>query len=499
MTLADLIASIHVQSVTGSLDIEVDQVIFDSRQAREGSVFCALPGVQADGNEFVASAVEQGASAVISQEAFPADSDVTWIQVKNAREAMGLAAANLHGRPALEMPAIGVTGTNGKTTTALLIHHLMQCSLRRAGMIGTIHYVLGERTEPAPHTTPESPELQRMLREMRDEDCRGVVMEVSSHGLSQHRTTGTHFDVGIFTNLSQDHLDYHGTMENYFLAKKLLLDRMESDPKKEGVMVINRDDAYGDRLMKSIGIERTQLVSYGQSANCDFRASNISSHFDGTQFTLEMKGRKCLVKTPLIGLFNVYNTLAALAAAKGIDLNMREAIKNMETCPQVPGRLEAVDDGRQLNYRVYVDYAHTPDALKNAVGTLRELKPNRLITVFGCGGDRDATKRAPMAAAAEAGSDLCILTSDNPRTEDPEQILADAQKGFTKSAHEVIADRRDAIRRAINLADSRDIVLIAGKGHETYQEIDGVRHDFDDRQEARNAIASKSESFPKDN
>lgn len=492
MKLADIIDSIHIKSVSGSLDLEIDEICFDSRKARKGSVFCALPGVNADGNDFVEAALEAGADAIISEQPYPATSTATWLHVGNAREAMGIASANLYGNPSMEMATIGVTGTNGKTTTSLLIHHLLQCNMRRAGMIGTIEYVIGDHSRPAPHTTPESPELQHLLREMRDEDCRGVVMEVSSHGLTQHRTTGVHFDVGVFTNLSQDHLDFHGNMDAYFEAKKLLMDRMDEDPRKKGVMIINKDDSYGDRLLKAPGISRIERISFGRSANCDFKASDIKSGFDGTQFKLSMKGRQCLVKTPLIGGFNVYNTLAALAAVKGIKLNMREAIKNLETCPQVPGRLEAVG-GRQINYRVFVDYAHTPDALVNAVATLRELKPNRLITVFGCGGDRDRSKRAPMAAAAEAGSDFSILTSDNPRTEDPESILADAERGFRGSAYEKIPDRREAIRRAIELAGARDIVLIAGKGHETYQEIDGVRHDFDDRLEARNAIAAKAE------
>jgi UDP-N-acetylmuramoyl-L-alanyl-D-glutamate--2,6-diaminopimelate ligase len=258
-------------------------------------------------------------------------------------------------------------------------------------------------------------------------------------------------------------------------------------------MVINRDDPFGERLLKAKGFSNTKRISFGRSVNCDYRASDIHSDFHGTRFTLTTKNRTCLVKTPLIGGFNVYNTLAALAAVKGVKLNLREAIKNLENCPQVPGRLEAID-GRQINYRVFVDYAHTPDALINATGTLRELIPNQLITVFGCGGDRDRTKRPPMARAAEQGSDLCILTSDNPRSEDPDQILADAKEGFKGRDYEIIPDRREAIRRAIELAGERDIVLIAGKGHETYQEIDGVKHDFDDRQEARNAIVARAET-----
>ena len=493
MKLESIIDSITVKSVTGPLSPEIGSICYDSRQAEEGSLFFALPGEKVDGNDFVDQALANGASAILSEKPYPAKSDATWLEVENAREAMGQVAANFRGNPSLEMPVVGVTGTNGKTTTSILIHHLMASAWRRAGMIGTIHYVIGERTEPAPHTTPESPELQRLLREMRDEDCRGAVMEVSSHGLVQHRSTGVHFDVGIFTNLSQDHLDFHGTMERYFLAKKLLFDRMAEDPKKKGVAVVNRDDRYGERLIKMPppGIE---VIGFGRSANADFRVTDIRYDFDGTEFKLFARGRQFLVRTPLIGGFNVYNATAALATAKAIGLNLREAVHNLEDCPQVPGRLESVA-GRKINYRVFVDYAHTPDALTNAIAALRELKPSRLITVFGCGGDRDRSKRAPMAEAAEKGSDLAILTSDNPRTESPEQIIADAAEGFRgHTPHETIVDRREAIRRAIDLAEERDIVLIAGKGHETYQEIDGVRHDFDDRLEARNAIAARAES-----
>ncbi|HRQ91043.1 MAG TPA: UDP-N-acetylmuramoyl-L-alanyl-D-glutamate--2,6-diaminopimelate ligase, partial [Bacteroidia bacterium] len=344
---------------------------------------------------------------------------------------------------------------------------------------------------PPSHTTPESTEVQRLLREMADGGCRGAAMEVSSHGLAQHRVTGVSFDVGIFTNLTQDHLDYHRTMDEYFAAKRLLFDQMDADKSKEGLALINVDDAYGDRLNK-LRFERLRKLTYGRGANADFQASEIRSDFNGTQFKLRFRERQFLVRIPLIGAFNVYNAVAAIASGWAIGLNLREVVSKMVDAPQVPGRLEAVG-ARQINYRVFVDYAHTPDALSNVLTTLRALQPARIITVFGCGGDRDTTKRAPMAAAAEEGSDLCILTSDNPRTEDPQLILTHAAKGFSRSAHEIVEDRREAIRRAILLAGERDIVLIAGKGHETYQEINGVRHDFDDRRIATGFIARKSE------
>ncbi len=491
MTLADLIEGIHVKHVAGTLQTPVAGVFFDSRQVVPGGVFCALKGVGRDGNQYIQTAVERGAVAILSEQPNPAEFVATWLQVGDARAAMAKAAANYEGHPSLRFPVVGVTGTNGKTTTAFLVHHLMQSILRRAGLMGTIHYSTGDQLVEASHTTPESPEVQRLLREMADSDCRGAAMEVSSHGLVQHRVTGVAFDVGVFTNLTQDHLDYHRTMDEYFAAKRLLFEQMDAETAKEGTAIINLDDVYGDQLMK-LRFDRLRRITYGRGANADFRAGEIRSDFNGTQFKLSFRERQFLVRIPLIGAFNVYNAVAAIASAWAIGLNLREVVAKMAEAPQVPGRLEAVT-GRQTNYRVFVDYAHTPDALSNVLSTLKALNPNRIITVFGCGGDRDSSKRPLMAAAAESGSDLCLLTSDNPRTEDPQRILAGAAKGFLRGGHEVIEDRREAIRRAIDLAGERDIVLIAGKGHETYQEIDGVRHDFDDRRIAAGFIHRKAE------
>ena len=494
MNLSDVIDSIFVKSVSGTLDREITSICHDSRRVGEGSLFCALKGLDVDGHEFISKAVDAGAVAIIASEPFRAEYDVTWLQVPDTREAMALAARNFYGNPSLEMPVVGITGTNGKTTTAVLIHHLLQSVLHRAGMLGTIHYMIGEDTLDAPNTTPESSELHRLLREMRDADCRAAVMEVSSHGLVQHRVTGVSFDAGVFTNLSQDHLDYHGDMESYFESKKLLFERMTDDPEKQGTMIVNGDDPWGRNLLKE-KFQNLKTISFGVSANCDMRASDIRSDFNGTQFKLSFNDRQYLVRVPLIGRFNVFNVMAALGSAHAVNLNMRESIKNMESCPQVPGRLESVSD-RKINYRVFVDYAHTPDALENVITTLRDLKPNRLITVFGCGGDRDVSKRSLMATVADKMSDYTFLTSDNPRTEDPEKILRDAEVGMSSTNYTVIEDRKEAIHLAIQLAEEKDIVLIAGKGHETYQEIDGVRHHFDDRQIARHFINMKAEEDP---
>lgn len=491
MKLEEIINGIYVKSVSGPITVDVSGVFYDSRKVVPGGVFCALEGVGADGHDYLEQAIENGAVAVISERPNPAEFSATWLHVGNARDAMGLAAAQLEGNPSLRFPVVGVTGTNGKTTTTFLIHHLFETILRRAGLIGTIHYSTGGELKDSPHTTPESPDLQRLLGEMVANDCRGVAMEVSSHGLSQGRVKGVAFDVGVFTNLTQDHLDYHGTMDNYYAAKRRLFEQMDAGSAKKGVALINTDDPYGDRLNKE-PLGRLKKYTFGRGAGVDFQASDIRSDFDGTRFKLSFRERSFLVRIPLIGSFNVYNALAAIASGYAIGLNLRESVAKMADCPQVPGRLEAIGN-RQINYRVFVDYAHTPDALVSVLETLQGLQPNRIITVFGCGGDRDVLKRPLMARAAEQGGDYCILTSDNPRTEDPAVIIEDAKKGFRDRNHEVVPDRAEAITRAIDLAGERDIVLIAGKGHETYQEINGVRYDFDDRRVAASRINRKAE------
>jgi UDP-N-acetylmuramoyl-L-alanyl-D-glutamate--2,6-diaminopimelate ligase len=310
-------------------------------------------------------------------------------------------------------------------------------------------------------------------------------MEISSHALDQHRAHGLSFASAIFTNLTQDHLDYHGTMEKYFEAKVKLFDIAAATPRAS--LVINGDDLWGRKLIERFA-STGRVIKYGFGVGCDFRANNVRYDMNGTQFELDAKGRSFLVRTPLIGDFNVYNTLAALAAVSTSGLNLREAIANMQKAPQVPGRLERVTD-TTTRFQIFVDYAHTPDGIVNALKTVRALRPGRIITVFGCGGDRDRTKRPKMASAAELGSDICVLTSDNPRTEDPQAILNDAKAGFARpNSHAVIADRRQAIQIAIENARPGDIIVIAGKGHEDYQDIQGKKHPFDDRKVARQLL-----------
>ena len=358
----------------------------------------------------------------------------------------------------------------------------------RAGLLGTVLYDLGGEQIPATHTTPESLEIQQLLSTMRDNGCRAAALEVSSHALAQDRVHGLQFAAAIFTNLTQDHLDYHGTMEEYFRAKSLLFQSVADAG--TGQMIINADDSWGRKLISKFAFTG-RVTGYGYGVGTDFQATDVRYDLTGTSFELTARGRSFLVKLPLIGDFNVYNSLAAIAAAHALGLNLRESINHLKEAPQVPGRLERVTEGGRMH--VFVDYAHTPDALVNVLRTLRALRPQRIITVFGCGGDRDRTKRAKMARAAEEGSDICVLTSDNPRSEDPSAIIADARAGFTRTGHHEIADRREAIHTAIQNAWDGDIVLIAGKGHETYQEVHGQRTPFDDRRIAKQCLFNMKE------
>ena len=456
----------------------------------------ALRGEKSDGFGFIDQAVEAGAAAVMSEEPAPSDARVPWVHVKNGREAMALLSSVFYNDPSGKLVVAGITGTNGKTTTAFLLHHLLKSVWHRCGLIGTIGADTGEQWVPSSLTTPESVEIQKLLAQMCEEDCKGAVMEVSSHGLAQHRADGIRFAVGVFTNLSQDHMDFHGDMESYFNAKKRLFDMMVEQGRgaaegNEAVMVVNSDDRFGKRLADGVG-GGTNVLTYGLGTSCDFRATDIRSDLNGTVFKLEMSQRSMLVRMPLIGRFNVYNALAALAASYGLNMNLREAVANLADAPQIPGRLETVG-GRQINFRVYVDYAHTPDALEKALMTLRELRPEKIITVFGCGGDRDHQKRPLMGKVVDQLSDVAFVTSDNPRSEEPGKIIEQVVSGMTPGNHQAIEDRRAAIRAAIDMAGARDIVLIAGKGHEDYQEINGEREEFDDRKVAKQYIAATVE------
>lgn len=493
MQLKTLLASIAVREITGAVDRAVENIAYDSRRVQRNGLFVALRGEKSDGHAFVDQAIEKGATVIVAERNPAVAGKATMVLVEKTRPALADLAATFYSHPARKLRMAAVTGTNGKTTTTFLIKHICENAAVRCGLIGTVRYEIAERILPATRTTPESLDLQELLAQMVNAGCRAAVMEVSSHALAQDRTRGLEWNVAVFTNLTQDHLDFHGTMENYFESKSKLFTGLAGQEKKnKTIAVINIDDSYGRQLLDRID-KRVAVVTYGVGVRADFRASNYRMEFAGTSYQLDARGKSYLVRVPLIGRFNVANSMAALAAANSLGIGLREAVLSLGKSPQVPGRLELVPAKRQ--FQVFVDYAHTPDALLNVLKTLRELNPGRLIVVFGCGGDRDKQKRPLMAGVVDGNADFAIITSDNPRKEDPEAIIAEVESGFRSHNYEKIADRTRAIARAIELARPRDIVVIAGKGHESYQEFADHTVPFDDVQVARRAIENRPVTF----
>ncbi len=484
MELEQLIRELRDPIVTGSLDRRITSLGYDSRDAGPDSLFVAIRGRVVDGHSFIEQAIDRGAIAIVSEEP-GLTQRVTHIQVPDSRDALARLAAAFYSNPSRQLRMIGVTGTNGKTTTTYLIKHLLERAGQRTGLIGTVSYEIGERVLPASRTTPESLDLQSILAQCVDARCANVVMEVSSHALELERVDGISFRVAVFTNLTQDHLDFHRGMKEYFEAKARLFAGLRDSDGKSRTAIINVDDAYGQQLIARFGRD-VPTITFGMGARADFRASNFKIEPTGTSYQLDIKGKSFLVRLPLIGRFNIYNSLAALAAIQALGLDVRAAVLALARAPQVPGRLEAVPARRQ--FQVFVDYAHTDDALLNVIKTCRDLSPNRLIVVFGCGGNRDKSKRPLMGAAADQNADYSIITSDNPRKEDPAQIIRDIEAGFRSKRFETLLDRREAITRAIRLAQPRDIVLIAGKGHEKYQEFADRTIPFDDTEVAIRAL-----------
>lgn len=486
MKLELLLAAVATTKVEGPPDREVTAITYDSRSVSSGSMFVALRGDNLDGATFIPRAVAAGAEAIVAENDFAAGT-ATKILVPNARDALADLAVCFYERPARFLKIAGVTGTNGKTTTAFLIKHICDQVLHRCGLIGTVQYDVGDRVLPAPRTTPESLDLQALLWQMQAAGCKAAVMEVSSHALMQARVRGVEFDTAVFTNLTQDHLDYHGTLEGYFEAKTRLFTGLV-EQRRKGKAVINLDDRYGRLLVQKFR-EAVPVITYGQGAQADFRASNVRVDFHGTSYQLDAYGKSYLVRLPLIGSFNVYNSLAALAAASAMGINVREGVLSLAHAPAVPGRLQAVRAQRQ--FRMFVDYAHTDDALLNVLKTCRELNPARLIVVFGCGGNRDRTKRPRMGAVVDQHADFAIVTSDNPRNEDPRAIIEEITPAMRPERHQVIVDRKDAIIAAVEMAQPRDLILIAGKGHETYQVFANHTVPFDDAAIAAAAAGDK--------
>jgi UDP-N-acetylmuramoyl-L-alanyl-D-glutamate--2,6-diaminopimelate ligase len=490
-------AAAEAELTPGAAGAEITAVTYDSRQAGPGSIFVALQGAHADGGAFVRDAAARGAVAIVSEAAAAASGGAAWVRVADARLALAGLAAALYGNPSEELTLVGITGTNGKTTTSYLLASIFEAAGVRCGRIGTVGYRIGDRELDAPRTTPEAPELQRMLREMVTQGCGACVMEASSHALALRRTDRLRFAAAIFTNLTRDHLDFHRDMEDYFVAKRRLFELLP----ETGVAITNLDDRRGPQIAAAA----RRPVSYAIDAPADVRPGPLAYSLDGLSFEARTPRGTLRLTSKLVGRPNAYNILAAAAAAMALDVPFSAIEEGIRQLDAVPGRFQVVSAPAD-EVRVVVDYAHTDDALKNLLETARTLATGRLITVFGCGGDRDRTKRSLMGAVAARLSDLVIVTSDNPRSEDPEQIIAEIKRGIMMPADRLppkgqtgpkitpclaVTDRKAAIDRAIREARAGDLVLVAGKGHEKYQVIGDRVLAFDDVEVARAALARR--------
>ena len=497
MNLAVLLAALSASSIRGSIDREITGIVAHSNDVRPGALFVAIPGFAHDGHAFVPEAVTRGASAIVVERPVEVPPQVTRVQVPDSRLALALLSSVYYGHPSRELHLIGVTGTNGKGTTAYLIEAMFSRAGLPCGIIGTMGATLTGETVNLDRTTPEAPELQRLLRRMVEAGLRHAVMEVASHALALHRVAGCQFTAAVFTNLTQDHLDFHKTFEDYRAAKRRLFEMVSPD----GVAVVNVDDPSAQVMAAAT---RARVFTYGIEGPADVRAQELRLHLGGADFVVLTPAGHRHVASHLHGRFNVYNALAAIAVAQsqGVVLDVMAAA--LAEFPGVPGRFEPIDEGQP--FAVVVDYAHTPDGLENVLKTARDFVHGRTIVVFGCGGDRDRTKRPVMGQIASRLADVAIVTSDNPRSEQPEAIIEDIMAGIreqgtgnreqrpeargprSEARVEVEPDRRRAIARAIELAHPGDLVLIAGKGHESYQEVHGIKHPFDDRLVAREAL-----------
>jgi UDP-N-acetylmuramoyl-L-alanyl-D-glutamate--2,6-diaminopimelate ligase len=480
VTLRDVLDGVRLRvglsTELGSL--QVTGLEYDSRRVEAGFLFFAFPGARADGREFAQAAVGRGAVAVASELPATAGFQGVWIEVEHGCQALSQAARNFYDKPDERLGLTGVTGTNGKTTTTYLIDAVLQAAGKTTALMGTIEYRLAGAVRTAVNTTPESLDIYRMLHALEQVSGTHATMEVSSHALALGRTYGMTFHTAVFTNLTRDHLDFHGTMENYFESKRLLFAPTSGPPPRWSV--INADDPYGQQIQPA-----SEVLRYGFSETADLRGSELETSFEGLRLTVEHRNQKVRLTSPLMGKINAYNILAASGAALSYGLDWGTIAAGIAQCRHVPGRFERVDAGQP--FLVVVDYAHTDDALRNVIAVARELKSKRVITLFGCGGDRDRTKRPLMGMAAGEASDFVVLTSDNPRSEDPIAIMNDALVGLRRfdTPHIVEPDREKAIRAAIGEAKANDIVILAGKGHEPYQVLkDRVIH-FDDREVAR--------------
>jgi UDP-N-acetylmuramoyl-L-alanyl-D-glutamate--2,6-diaminopimelate ligase len=464
--------------------IDIRGLAYDSRQVKPGDVFVALTGLKAAGTDFAADAIRRGAVAVVAERSTDEQTGVPWVVVPDARAAMASLAAELYGHPSRSMQVVGITGTNGKTTTAYLLRAVFESAGKKCGLLGTVAYSVGHKELPAARTTPEAPDVQRMFRQMVDAGCRACVMEVSSHALALRRVDDTLFAAGVFTNLTRDHLDYHGNMESYFAAKRRLFDMLPPG----APAVINLDDPRGDSLRKAVATP----VTYAINKPADVTPGPLTLTFGGLEFDARTPKGDVHVKSRLVGRPNVSNILATVAVATALEVPSVAIEEGLARLAGVPGRFELVSRAKD-DITVVIDYAHTDDALKNLLETARPLAPRRVITVFGCGGDRDRTKRPLMGAVAARLSDVVVMTSDNPRTEDPARIIEEIKRGIPPASDRgaatfAIVDRKEAIQFAIRKAEPGDLVLLAGKGHEQMQVSGSNELPFDEAAIARAAL-----------
>ena len=478
MKLKELLQGIHVLESNANFEMNIEAVTYDSRKVTEGSLFVAITGFASDGNRFIPMALEKGAAVVVTAKK-PAQ-DVPYVLVDNDRYALAMIGTNFYGHPAKSMTMIGVTGTNGKTSVTLLLKHVLEKTLgAKVGLIGTMENLVGDEVIPTERTTPESFELQGLFARMRDAGCTHVVMEVSSHALTLDRVGGVHFDVAAFTNLTEDHLDFHKTMEAYCDAKAELFSRCDR-------AVINADDPYAPKM---IAKARCPVTTYSLRDGV-LRAEDLQLHAEGISFNAVIGDHATAVSLGIPGKFTVYNAMAVLGIADALNIKMSDAAAALATAKGVKGRIEVVPTPG-TPYSVLIDYAHTPDGLENVLTAVKGFCKGRVIAVFGCGGDRDPIKRPIMGRIGVTESDFAIITSDNPRTEDPMAIIGDILKGVHEDMGDyiVVPERRNAIRYAMDIAKKDDIIILAGKGHETYQEICGVKYHLDEREEVAAHLA----------
>jgi UDP-N-acetylmuramoyl-L-alanyl-D-glutamate--2,6-diaminopimelate ligase len=484
MTIAELLRGLRINRERGPLDMHVKGIAYDSRCVKKEFLFVAVRGFSADGHTYIKEAINRGCVGVVAEKAVQIPDDIAYIEVSDSRKALARLSASFYGMPSDELSLIGITGTNGKTTTSFIVKSILEAGGRSAGLLGTIQYSINKKLLKASHTTPESLDLQKYLREMVESGIEYAVLEVSSHALALQRVEGCSFQGVAFTNFTRDHLDFHGTMDEYFRTKRLIFRHL----REGGFAVLNRDDPKVRSISQEV---RGNVITCGLQEGALVTARDISESREagmegGLSFIIETPEGEFPVVSSLIGKNNVYNILMSAAIAYALDISSDEIIRGIRRSGSIEGRFEKIDEGQ--DFLCIIDYAHTEEALRNLIAAAREITKERIITVFGCGGDRDRGKRPIMGAAAAELSDFVVVTSDNPRSEDPLKIIQDITGGMSRTSFTVLPDRQEAIREGVRLTGKGDTLLIAGKGHEDYQEILGVRYPFSDKEVVRKII-----------